>query len=138
MSYHMQVGLGIIPAQTVSPYFFDGTKLVAAAAGSALYSNTVALAASTWTSIISGIPGYRLYLLHVAVTVETTCQIVLRPTGKTQRYFDMNLVANTPAFFDYRPAGFNAGTFGDGVEVLVTVATNAHINILYQAVPVVG
>jgi len=136
MSYPVHVGLGVFPAQVVSPYYFDGTKLVAAAAGNILYSNTVTLAASTYTSIIPGIPGYRIYLLHVAVTVENASQIVFRPTGQSQRYFDITLVANTPAFFDYRPTGFNTGVIGNGVDVLTTVATNAHINILYQAVPV--
>lgn len=137
MAYPYQAGVGVIPAQSVTPWYFDGIKLVAAAAANVLFCATVTLAANTWTSIVTPLSGMRLYLLHVLVSAEAATIFRLRPTGGTAWYFDVMLAANSPASFDYRPTGYNVGNRGDGIDAFSSVATNIHVNILYQSAPVV-
>ena len=136
MSYPVHVGLGVFPAQVVSPYYFDGTKLVSAAAGNIVYANSVALAATTWTTLVPGIPGYRFYIVYLVVTVSAQCEIIIRPVNASVNYLDVGLLSNTPVVFDYKPVGFNAGVIGAGIEAYASVAATLRITILYQAVPV--
>ncbi len=92
--------------------------------------SNASLAAATWTTLVLGTAGTRIWICGMAISTETNTQLYIRPTGRPGQYLNVFLAAGIP-FVQHFPFGWNKGQLGDGLEIYSQVAASVHWMLNY-------